>query len=99
MNVVVGTAAGGAFALAAIPAAASAYLCAILLPVIVGAALGTMPASQSFLPFVIIYFLALLANIVGRYRDISIRVRDQARITQQNQTISLAVARFRDVGE
>jgi PAS domain S-box-containing protein len=94
MNVVMGTAAGGAFALAAIPAAASAYLGAILLPVIVGSALGSMPASQSFLPFVIIYFLALLANIFGRYRDIATRVRDQARITQQNQTIALLLRDF-----
>jgi PAS domain S-box-containing protein len=94
MNVVIGSAAGGAFALAAIPAAASAYLSAMLLPIIIGCALGTMPASESFLPFVIIYFLALLANIFGRYRDISTRVRNQARITQQNQTISLLLRDF-----
>ncbi len=93
-NVIAGMSAGGAFALAAIPIAATAYLTAILVPALVAIALGYIPVSLPLLVMGVVYYLTLNATIVGRYREFSLRVRFRSKLEKQSQTISLLLKDF-----
>lgn len=93
-NVIAGMSAGGAFALAAIPAAASAYLGLLLGPALVAIGLGFIPASAPLLSLGIIYFLTLVFTITARYHEFSHRIAYQFRIQQQGETISLLLKDF-----
>lgn len=93
-NVIAGMSAGGAFALAAIPAAAAAYLGLMLGPALVAIGIGYIPASTPLFALGIIYFLTLAFTIVARYREFSKRISYQFRVQQQSETISLLLKDF-----
>jgi signal transduction histidine kinase/CheY-like chemotaxis protein len=93
-NVIAGMSAGGAFALAAIPAAAGAYIIFMLLPCLFAIVLGYIPASAPLFFLGVIYFMTLGVTIFARYREFSHRIRDRFRIEKQNQTIGLLLKDF-----
>lgn len=93
-NLIAGMSAGGAFALASIPAAAFAYLALMLVPALIAIGAGYIPASSALLALGVIYLLTLCATIFARYREFSLRVRDNHRLEQQRLTISVLLKDF-----
>ncbi len=93
-NVIAGMSAGGAFALAAIPMAAFAYLGLMLGPALTAVWTGHIPASMALFAMGVIYFSALTLTIIARYREFSKRISYQFHIQKQKETISLLLKDF-----
>ena len=93
-NVIAGMSAGGAFALAAIPMAAAAYLSLMLGPALLAVWMGYIPASTALFSMGIIYYSALTVTIIARFREFSKRISYQFHIQQQKETISLLLKDF-----
>jgi PAS domain S-box-containing protein len=93
-NIIAGMAAAGSFALATIPAAATAYLVFILVPALIAIAAGYIPSSFPLFALAIIYFMTICVIIYARYSEFCLRVRDDSRIRKQTETISILLNEF-----